>query len=206
MLCTCPNTAALTAMVASDCEINLKQIQKAVFVKAGNSFTVATEDPTTAAVWATRLAAVDNTKAVATPLIEGDAVIEAGEPTTEGGGDNSTLNGVEDVVGADPASFSGKFKGISPAQEKVMKSWTCNKSLVVYFVNQDNLIIARDVVGDGTVIDGFPIQSFFITDRNNTGFNSRDTNTIQFSLKSGWSEDISLITPEAGFSPLVDLA
>ena len=205
MLCTCPNTGALTTSPSSDCEINLKQIQKLIFFKQGQSMTVATEDPTLAATWATRIAAANDTKVVATPFIEGDSVIEAGDPTTEGGGDNSTLNGVEEVTGSDPSKYSGKFKGISPAQEKAMKSWICNKKLVVALVNQDNQIIMRDVVGDGTILDGFPIQSFFITDRNNAGFNSRDTNEIQFSMAAGWSEGISLVAPEAGFSPLVDI-
>jgi hypothetical protein len=38
------------------------------------------------------------TKIVLTPMIGGDAVIQAGEAITTGG-DNSTLNGVEEVEG-----------------------------------------------------------------------------------------------------------
>ena len=204
--CNCPNPAKLEAVPANDCEFHLGQIQKIGVQRRGYQWDTtsgAPTDPSVKADWDVLLTASDDTKVVFTPLIGGDPIIDPGEAITEGGGDNSTLNGVEEVTGTNPASFSAMFKGISPDQEKAMKTWMCEKYLNVYFVTENNVIIVKKITND--VKEGIQIQSFFVGDRSNQGFATKDTNQISFQLVAGWSEDIEIIEPQAGFNPLVDL-
>lgn len=204
--CNCPNPTSLTTIPSNDCPINLKQIQKVGFQRQGYEFDASLVTPTSPSVqadWDVLIAAADDTKAVFSPLIGGDPIIEPGEAITEGGGDNSTLNGVEEVTGTNPASFSANFKEISPEQEAALKELICEKKLVVYFVNEDNNIIVKKIDDDKKT--GFDIQSFFFGDRGNQGFGTKDINVMSFQLKAGWSEAIEIIEPEPGFNPLVDL-
>lgn len=205
MICECPNTGVLATVPVSTCEVHIKQIQKILFWESGNEMTVASEDPTLKATWDGRIAAVDAAKVVATPLVGGEPIIEAGEAITEGGNDNSTLNGVELVTGSQPSNFSCVFKGLTAAQERTMKQWFCKTNLVCAFVNQDGSILMKDYVQDGTVMDGFPVQATILGDKGNQGFGTKDNNAMRFSIKEGWSESLAFITPEATFSPLIDI-
>jgi len=215
MDCNCPDDGILEAVPSSDCPFDLKQIQRLIFATqgkvlwdsatgggAGNGVPVVGAQLDTLADWTPRLTAVDNTKMIITPFVGGDPQIEAGEAITEGGGDNTTLNGVEEVTGANPSLFSATFKSLSPAQEKSLKKVTC-KSTEVYFVTEAGKIAAFNVEGTQNV-RGFNMQSYFFSDRNNAGFGSKDSNTMRFSLASGWSEDLVLIEP-ADFNALYDL-
>ena len=204
--CKCPKGAALTEIPAdADCPTNLEQVQKFVFQRKGYQFQAAGDpatDPSKKADWLALLAAVGDTKAVATPLIGGDPVITPGEPITSGGGGNDTLNGVEEVNGVNPSIFTGNFKSLASATKRAMTDLGC-EDLVVYFVNQYNQIAANEI-SEG-VFEGFPISNFFISDRGNNGFGTKDTFAFRFSLAPRWDDYLVLITPEAGFRPLVDL-
>lgn len=196
MECNCPQPEKLTEIPKDDCPFNLNQIQRISFQRAGTKF----EDEANIkllASWQAFATATDATKIVTTPLIGGDPVIEAGEPITTGGGDNSTLNGVEETEGTNPSTFSAVFKSISPKVEKALKTLMCEKNLTVYLHLQGGRTVATDDFG------GLPIQNVFISDRNNQGFGSKDTNVIRFSLPAGWSENIEIYVPE--FNPLTDL-
>ena len=199
--CPCPLPTALTSVPTSDCEFNLRQLQRVFFQLPGFEFVTATSPIDTLASWTPLLTATDETKIIATPIFGGDPTITAGEATTEGGGDNSTMNGVEEITGSNPSTFSVMFKGLTPAQEKALKELVCRKKLVVYFANQSDQIVANASTG-GHV--GITIQSVFVGDRNNAGYGTKDTNMLTFQLPSGWSENLALITPE-DFSPLNDL-
>jgi len=205
MDCNCPESSALTDIVAENCVVNFGQIQKNAFQRAGDEFDVAgtptPSDITLLSVWQAKTTAVDGEKIVITPFIGGDPVIEAGEAITVGGGDNSTLNGVVEVQGVNPSSFSCVFKGLSSKVESDMKKLICEKNLVVYFFLQGGKIAAKNT-GTGKY-QGFPIQSMFVSDRNNAGFGTSDTVTMTFSLAEGWSNDAEIITP--AFNPLIDL-
>lgn len=207
MSCNCPSPTALTEVPTSDCPFDLKQVQRVAFQRRGNNFDQTAGTPTNitlGADWAAFKAAADSSKIVCSPLIGGDPIIDAGEAITEGGGDNSTLNGVEEVTGTNPSSFSCNFKSITPLQEVALKSLVCEKSLMVYLINQDQQIACVEV-NPSDIHTGLNIQSFFFSDRDNKGFGTNDTNSMSFQLPAGWSENIVLIQPEAGFNPLTDL-
>jgi hypothetical protein len=160
-------------------------------------------DPTKKADWLTLKAATDNEKVVFTPLIGGDPVIAAGEPITTGGGDNSTLNGVEEVQGTNPSIFTGLYKSLSPAVKAKLTELACEKDLVIYPINDSNKIFANKIATGQYM--GIPITGFHVSDRNNNGFGTKDTFAVRFSLPAGWDNTLELIEPETGFRPLSDL-
>ena len=212
--CVCPDNGILEDIPTSTCAFDMAQIQKIVFATkgkvlwdsatgggTGNGVPQVNSQLDTLADWTARLSAVNDTKIVVTPFIGGDPIIESGDAITEGGGDNSTLDGVELVTGVNPSKFSAIFKSLEPAQEKALKKIMC-KDVEVYFLLQGGKIACVKV--DGTVNHkGFPVESFFVSDRSNAGFGTQDANTISFSMASGWSEDMVMVTP--AFNPLTSL-
>lgn len=202
--CVCPLPTALGDVPALDCGVNLKQIQRLAFQRSGNQFgtgAVPPNDITVLADWQTLIAAADDTKIVVTPLLGGNPVIEAGTAITIGGGDNTTLNGVEEVQGVNPSAFSAEFRELTPEIELALKLLTCEKSLTVYLFLEGGRIAAYEI--DPTNQRGFLLQSMFVSDRNNAGFATLDTNTISWAFPSGWSENLVIVTP--AFNPLTDI-
>lgn len=204
MDCNCPALSELTDIPFQDCGVDLKQIQRVAFQRAGDEFDSAAEPPTDIldlSTWQAKMIADDDTKIVITPMIGGDPVIEAGEAITSGGGDNSTLNGVEETDGVNPSKFSCVFRSLPSSTEKAMKKLMCEKNLVVYlFLQGGNIAVIKKTV---SVKQGFPIQSPFISDRNNAGFGTKDTVKMSFSLVEGWSSDLEIIKPN--FNPFTDV-
>jgi hypothetical protein len=205
MDCNCPEPTALTSIPVENCVVNMKQIQKLGFQRLQSTPFFDATTVIDLAEWQTALTATDDTKIVVTPLIGGDPIIEAGDAITSGGGDNSTLNGVEENEGTNPSAFSALFKGLSAVTEKALKALMCEPRLTVFFFLQGGKIAVLNT-GDGTPVGktGFPLQGTpFISDRNNAGFATKDTHNISFSLAPGWSEDLEIISPD--FNPLTDL-
>lgn len=203
--CTCPANTSLTEIDALDCGIDLKQIQKLGFQRTQATAPFKLANPITAlASWQAFLTASDDTKIVVTPLIGGEPIIEAGDKITTGGGDNSTLNGVEETEGVNPSTFSCIFKSLTPAIEKQMKALGCEKGLTVYLFLQGGNIACVNVATDER--KGFEIQSFFLSDRNNAGYGTKDTFNCSFYLPAGWSEDlVKIMKADLDFNPLTDL-
>lgn len=204
MDCNCPEPTALTTIVAEACGVDLKQIQRVAFQRVGNVFDgtlTPAIDIDDLADWQAFLSAVGDTKIVVTPLIGGDPIIEAGEAITTGGGDNSTLNGVEEIEGVNPSAFSCVFKSLSSTVEKQLKALICEKFLIAYLILQGGRIACALVETD--VHTGFNIQSIFVSDRNNAGFGAKDTVSMRFSLAEGWSDNLVIIKPN--FNPLTDI-
>jgi hypothetical protein len=205
-LCNCPAPTALTTVPSADCPFDLGQIQKIGFQRAGFTFDSGAVSPTSPSVfadWTALKTATDSTKVVFTPLIGGDPVVVAGEAISEGGGDNSTMNGIEIITGVNPSKFSAMYRSMTPEQESAIKKLMCEPNLVVYFITDNQKIIVKKITTAQK--KGLAIQAFFLGDRTNDGFGKKDSHKIQFSLPAGWSEDIEIITPEAGFNPLTDL-
>lgn len=204
MDCNCPESSTLLEIVAENCGVDLKQIQRVGFQRVGDVFDTAgtpASDILTLSAWQAKKTATDGTKIVFTPIIGGDPVIQAGEAITSGGGDNSTLNGVEEIEGVNPSSFSCVFKSLSATVESQLKALICEKNLVVYLILQGGRIAVVKV--STTQKKGFPIQSVFVSDRSNAGYGTKDTVSMRFSLSEGWSNNLEIIKPN--FNPLTDL-
>lgn len=200
---TCPLGTELDAIPETTCPINMGQIQRYLFVRKGNviwdSVTPADNVPGTitgeviedVTGWNTLLAAADSTKVVKSPLIGGDSAITAGTELTEGGGDNTTLNGVTLSNGSNPADGTARFDGLTAEQIAAFRKLNC-EDVEVYFVNQSNKIIARK---DGDLITGFPLLKFYFGTKENAGLNSRDSNVMTFQLNSDYDEYLHVVTP-----------
>lgn len=215
MNCNCPSKDPLVDIPSLECPFDLKQIQRLAFVLkgrvvwdsasgggTGNGVPQANSQVDTKADWEARRTAIDQTKIVVTPLIGGDPIIEAGEAITEGGGDNSTLNGVEEVTGVNPSKFSAVFKSIAPETEKALKSLMCASTEVYLFLESGR--IACEKIEGTENHKGFNVQSLFVSDRNNEGYGTKDKNNLSFSMASGWSENLVIVKP-ADFNPLYDI-
>lgn len=205
MDCNCPPQSTLADIVAEACGVDLKQIQRLAFQRKGTNFDSAgtpVSDILELSTWQALMTATDDTKIVVTPLIGGDPTIDPGDAITVGGGDNSTLNGVEEVEGVNPSTFSAFFKSLSSATELAMKTLMCEKSLVVYLILQGGRIAVAEITA-GSEYAGFGIQSLFVSDRGNQGFGTKDTVNISFSLVAGYSDNLQIVKPN--FNPLTEL-
>lgn len=203
MICNCPNTEPLASIGNGDCPFELEQVQKIGFQKEGNAFDSAATVPTDITLkadWDALISASDDTKVVITPFVR-NLIMEPGDFITTGGGDNTTLNGIQEIEGLNPTLVTGQFKSISPAQEKALKDLVCH-SLRAYLYNGDGKII-NEKFGD-TKNRGFKVHGLGVKDRRNAGFGTKDTVDIQFSLPPGWSENLEISTPQ-DFNPLYDL-
>lgn len=216
MDCNCPDDGILEEIADSTCSFDMKQIQRIAFANrgkvifdsatgggAGNGVPTISGQVDTLADWQVLRSAVDATKVVITPLIGGDPVIAAGEAISEGGGDNTTLNGITDILGTNPSNFTATFKSITPEQERGLKAISC-KTTEVYFFLEGGKIACYKYDGTDERCKGFLMQSYFFSDRNNNGFGTKDTHTMSFSLVAGWSENLIIVKP-ADFNPIYDL-
>jgi hypothetical protein len=216
MDCNCPDDGVHVEIDSTECPFDMKQIQRIAFATRGKviwdsedggglgteGVPVADAQADTLADWEARRTAIDDTKIVVTPLIGGDPIITPGEAITEGGGDNSTLNGVEEVNGTNPSKFTCTFKSLSTDQEVQMKSVSCRSSEVYFFLEGGRIAVCK--IAGGTTRKGFTMQAYHFSDRGNEGFGMKDKHTMMFSLPAGWSENLSIVKP-VDFNPLYDI-
>ena len=208
MSCNCPLPTALTTISEDVCPFNMNQISRFFITRASNATfpltvgNLATDDPSLAAFWSafTANTVTDDTKVVLTPVVGGDPVIAGGEVLRSGGNDNSTFNGQEETNGTGASAFTCVYKQLTPAQARTMKELEC-ETLKVFMVNNEGKIfgISKDA---GVTFDGIAISAQGLGDRNNNGFNSKDTHAFSFSLPPRWDDYLYEVTPEAAFNPL----
>lgn len=194
LLCTCPLPAAIPSIPESACPENFGQIQKVVFQRASGAWIFDTGGSTavlTQASWTALLTATDNTKIVVSPLLE-DAKITRGDAITRGGGDNTTLNGVAKVMGANPAQFTSELTSIANATIDAMKQLQC-ENLVCAFINEFGQIILHKI--STTTHNLIPLQSYFVTDADSKGFATDDQAMLSFWLKYGWRTGSVILKP-----------
>jgi hypothetical protein len=201
--CDCPLPTELADIPANSCPENIGQIQRFFIARKGNiiwdNATPANNLPATisgdvievVAGWNTLFAAADDTKVIKTPLVGGDTAITAGTAITQGGGDNTTLNGETLVNGYNPADGTARFDSLSTAQVVAMKALRCEE-VEVYPINQDGKILARK---EGDLITGFPVTNFSLGSKNNAGFGTRDNNVLTFQMNDDWDEYLYFVTP-----------
>jgi len=196
--CNCPLPTAITTITPAACDENFGQIQKIAIQRVGDDFDGGMGNTITVlADWQTKIALATDVKIQVSPFID-NAVIGAGEAITNGGGDNTTLNGRVELVGINKSNVSGMFKSLTSAVIDALQSYNCENAIGVYFFNADGKIIAEEL--STGVYTPFPISSFFVGDKTNNGFATRDENALSFQLNAGWSKNYKIITP--AFNPL----
>lgn len=203
--CLCPASAALTTVPNMTCPENLGQIQKVIFQRPGYVFNTAggTPNPINAlASWTPLFTAVAGTKVVVTPFLDAGAEISAAEAITEGGGDNTTLDGQEIVIGESSPLFTGTIRNIASAVIAAIRKLRCEK-LVAYFINEFDQIICWTKDANVTNV-GIPIYAFHCGTPVNAGKNQDEKTALRFGVVAEWRNYLSIITP-TGFSPKNDL-
>ena len=206
----CPPATELESIPDTVCGKGMLQIQRYLFVVGGQVIwdtaapadnipvTIASEVIEDITGWNTLKAAADLTKVIRTPLIGGDSGIEPGTELTEGGGDNTTLNGATLSNGTNPADGTARFDNLDKDQIVAFRKLYCYfqgagiGSVEVYWISQDNTLWVRK---DGNKVTGFPLQKFYLGTKNNTGLNSRDSNIMTFQLEADYDEYLTPINP-----------
>lgn len=208
LTCSCPAATSLTTIPAVTCAENFGQIQKVAFQRLvsgteKNGFT-SSAAITALASWTALMTSSTSTKVVVSPYIQAPTS-EAGAARTFGGG-NETLGGIEEVIGAEPTTFTAVLRGIPQATIKVMKQLMCEAkagNLGVYLFDENGKIEAIKGSAEGTYYP-IPIRALFISDKTHGGLEAPDSNNISWSFAPNYSDDLSIVTP-ADFNPLTDL-
>lgn len=200
--CNCPPATELTDIPDDLCSFNMEQVQKFAFQRYQVTSPLDDTDILDLSAWQALLAISDDTKIVVTPFVGGSPAVKAGDKITTGGGDNTTLNGIEELNGIRPSSLTAIFKSLTPETEEATQSLMCEKNLTVWFFLQGGRIAYLHLgVNENK---GFPIQSFFFSDRNNDGFGTKDTHNLSAELVAGWSNKMKIVKPTT-WNPLTDL-
>ena len=206
--CACPAAASLTAIPAITCGENIGQIQKILFQRKQATASPTIPDIADAdviATWTALKAAVNATKVIVSPFTE-EVVIPRGTPITEGGDDNTTLNGNAIVVGAAAIPVTGIFRSIPADVLRALKKLNCEATagLTVFLVNESGQIIGQSTGDATTDFRGIPITSFFVGDPGAEGLNTHDKAPFQWGFRYGWRDRLKFVTP-TDFDALVDL-
>ena len=205
--CVCPLPAAITEIGDLTCGENIGQVQKIAFQRRQATAPFATFTGATVggadllASWTTLLAAADATHVTVTPFFE-NFVIPGAEAITEGGDDNTTLDGVAVVIGATTPEVTGTFRSLTGELLRQLKDYNCENDLSVFLINEFSQIIGTSA--NGTTFAGIPIQSFFIGDGDNNGKNTQDKTNFRFAVRYGWRDRLAFCVP-SNFDPRTDL-
>lgn len=203
MDCVCPRPAAIATVLRVTCTENIGQVQRAAFQRGGFEFD-ANADPVTTitllASWTPLLTAVNSTKLVITPYLE-NFVIPQAEAITRGGNDNTTLNGVEQVVGYGGITVTANLTGVPVSIIDALRDLMCEPDIVVYLFNQYGKIVCRELDPDdnpGDVYGGIPIEpnTLGVPYPGNNGFATLDEATMRFGLSADWAQNRAIIEPD----------
>jgi hypothetical protein len=195
-ICNCPVGTVIPTITPSSCPYDIGQIQKVIFQRQGQTAGVGVTTGATESVWVALKAASDATKVQVSPYIY-DAQIAEGDAIVEGGGDNSTLNGIGLITDANPSTFTGNLRAQQQSVVAAIRSYMC-ESVQVYLVNGDGQII-HDLDGSDKM-KGFPIDALFVADPSLLGFGTTDHNKISFQLRKEWADGLTITDPESGWS------
>ena len=199
--CVCPPAAAIPGITAFTCGEDFGQIQKFIFQRRGATPIDTLVNAALLATWTALLAAVDVEKVVVTPFFE-NFVLPPVEAITEGGDDNTTLDGVARVVGQTTPNGTGNFASLPSATFEEIQAYACEGDLTVYLINEFEKIIGYSA--NGTTFQGIPVTNFYIGDKGLNGKNTVDKNMFRVSFRAGWSKKLKTITP-TDFNPRYDL-
>ncbi len=204
---TCTTSAAIDNIPDSNSPEQFGQIQKLIFQRTmsdastENTITIATTNPELHATWVALKGATDSTKVQISPLLAAPES-EAGEAREYGGG-NATPGGRVIILGAEPSTFTAEYLNIEQAIIAVLKKYAdCEDEISIFPVNECGWIGAKgNTATSPTTVKGFPIHSFFVSDKQFGGYENPDKNMMRFQLPQNWSNNFYIIKP-TDFNPL----
>ena len=209
--CNCPPPASLPDLECVRCSERFGQIQKVAFQRIMNddgtknkfSATSGFSEINSLANWQARMTANDSTKIVISPYIYSPTQ-ESGAARTFGGG-NDSLNGVEEIIGREPSTFSASLRNVPQSIAKVLKSLQC-ENVGIYLIDGNGNVEALGITDENNNewIMPIPIKAFFIGDKTHGGIDAPDANVIQWSFVPNYSDSIKIFTVDT-FNVLSDL-
>lgn len=207
MNCGCPAGAHIADLEINECKESLGQLQKVLFQRvyqtagALNRLT----EPTKKASWTALLAASDGTKVTVSPYIQGPTTTP-GAARTFGSG-NQVLGGIPITIGREPTPFEGVIYQESQKLISQLKQYQCEEIGVFLIDENGNIACHVDNLDDPTEYRPIPVYSFFVGDKNLGGVDEPDSNSISWSFKPNWSDNLYIIKrDDLDFNPLTDLA
>lgn len=203
----CPLPSAITSIPTYNCPIIWGQIQKLAFRRIKSAAALTTTSAGVKATFTPLLTATDDTKVIVTPYLL-NLVIPNTEALTEGGNDNTTINGVSKLKGLGATKVTAELHNAPSDVAKALKGLTAESSvqpgvsnLEVILLTETN-VIGKKVGASG--FTGFKLFNFVITDVGSEGYGKDNVYKVQFELAGGWSEDhVSIGATD--FSPSSDL-
>ena len=209
--CNCPPSASLPDLECVRCSERFGQIQKVAFQRimnddgTKNKFSAVSgfSEINSLANWQALMTAADSTKIVISPYIYSPTQ-ESGVARTFGGG-NDSLNGVEEIIGREPSTFSASLRNVPQSIAKVLKSLQC-ENVGVYLIDGNGNVEALGIVDENNNewIMPIPIKAFFVGDKTHGGIDAPDANVIQWSFAPNYSDNLKIFTIDT-FNVLSDL-
>lgn len=188
----CPLPTAIEIIPDVGCPVKFDQIQKVIFQRRQTTASFTTTTILTKSTWDALLNADDDTRMVISPMLN-NFVIGRGDILTEGGNDNTTINGVPRLLGLGYAPGTAELRNVNSEIADAMRSYTSESSqngytnLWAYFVNKDGKIIGK-LNEDGTHVDGIDIYNLVVPDVTSEGFAKDNVYFLQWGMAGGWSE------------------
>lgn len=193
MLFKCPPGTYLGGIAPTDCPIKWDQTQKLVFGrKSANRFPNAGAF-ISEANWQTLMSAMDDSRLVITPYLS-NLVIPPSEVLSQGGNDNTTIDGVREITGVGFVTVTAQLKNISSetanelrliGTESMIQPGVSN--IIAYFLQTSNAVV-WDKTQTLDKYEGFEIFNLVLTDIGNEGLNTNTVYNLSFDMKGGWSQ------------------
>lgn len=193
MLAQCPEPAYIGGIVPTTCPIKWDQIQKLVLGRSSSTRFPNAGAFVSQAHWQALLDAITDQRLVITPYVSGFD-IPATEPVAQGGNDNTTINGVREIMGGQFVTVPFMIKNVSAAtadelrkigSETMIQPGVSN--IEAFFLATDNNVI-YDARESGDEYRGFKIYNLFVPDIASAGLNTNTTYNITFDMAFGWSQ------------------
>lgn len=194
----CPLPTALELIPDVGCPVKFDQIQKVIFQRKQVTSSFTTSTILTNAAWTVVLNADDDERAVVSPFLN-NFVIGKNDALTEGGNDNTTINGIPRLLGIGFSPVTAELRNVNSDIADAMRSYTSESSqngytnLWAYFINKDGKIIGK-VNEDGNHVDGFDVYNLVVPDVSSEGFAKDNIYYISWSQAGGWSEGWAIYT------------
>jgi len=193
MLFKCPPGATLSGIAATDCPIKWDQIQKLAFGRKASTRFPNAGAFLSEAHWTSLLTALTDAKIVMTPYISG-LDIPASEAITQGGNDNTTIDGVREMMGGQSIIVPFMLKNVSAATANELRLIAAEtmiqpgvSNIQAYFLATDNNVIYDEGV-TGNDFNGFTVLNLFVPDIASAGLNTNTMYNCSFELRFGWSQ------------------
>jgi len=180
--CVCPPADALPDISLQQCPEKYGNINRFVIGRvSGGDFTDIADETE----FDTRLAAVDATKIVLTPLLSESefpfsAILETAKD------DNTSPFGEGFRTGEGSVTYTGLFKNIESSIKDELKELECYTDLAIAIVESNGGIGA---IGQTTLI---PISNYFVSTKSFGGIAETDNVQLSFTLRPNWDEGLQL--------------